>query len=366
MKVGRYSYPSQFSDIDLLMGEIRRMILAGRYILTPEVEAFEKAFAEMHGARFGRGVNTGTDALAIAFAALDISDGDEVITQANTFNATVAAIRMVGAIPVLVDADGDTYLMDIRQVEQAITSRTKAIVPVHLYGKLTAMNELLAIAAKHGVYVVEDAAQAHGARMDGRGAGSFGVAGCFSFHPSKNLAAAGDGGAIITSDENVSRRIDELRALGQRGQNNHVEAGFNSKLDAIQAVVLSAKLPHLAQGNQSRRQAAAEYRRGLEGLPITFQAPSPGEEHVYHLFAVRTPRRDELLHYLVGAGVDAVIRYPQPIHLQPAFAEFAWRAGQFPVAESLARELLCLPIRPDLQASEIAYVCEQARIFFQA
>jgi dTDP-4-amino-4,6-dideoxygalactose transaminase len=365
MKVGRYNYPAHFPEFEALMSDLRKMILAGRYILTKEVEAFEKAFAEMHNTQFGCGVNTGTDALAIAFAALGIQAGDEIITQANTFNATVSAIRLVGAVPVLVDADEQTFLMDGQQVEQAITPRTRAIVPVHLYGKPTPMESILGVAAKHGVQVIEDAAQAHGARIQGRRVGSFGLAGCFSFHPSKNLAAAGDGGAIVTNDETLAERICEIRSLGQRGANHHIRPGFNSKLDSIQARILHAKLPHLDRWNEERRKVAAMYREQLKGLPLVFQAESTGEEHAYHLFPVRFTNRAALLDHLVGAGVDAVIRYPQPIHLQPAFAEFGWRCGQFPVAESLARELLCLPIRPDLQANEIEYVCEQVGAFFQ-
>jgi dTDP-4-amino-4,6-dideoxygalactose transaminase len=364
MNVARYNYPAQFPDFEELMSDLRQMILTGRYILTNEVDAFEKAFANLHETRFGRGVNTGTDALAIAFAALGVRAGDEIITQANTFNATVAAIRLIGAVPVLVDADEQTFLIDRRQIESVLTSRTRAIVPVHLYGKPTPMKSILAVAEKHGVAVVEDAAQAHGARIDGRRVGSFGAAGCFSFHPSKNLAAAGDGGAIVTNDETLAERIYEIRSLGQRGQNHHVQAGFNTKLDSIQARVLYAKLPYLDCWNKDRRKVAAMYRERLQDLPLTFQSESAREEHVYHLFQVRSIHRDALLKHLLAAGIDAVIRYPQPIHLQPAFGEFAWRPGQFPVAERLARELLSLPIRPDLQTSEIDYVCEKVREFF--
>jgi dTDP-4-amino-4,6-dideoxygalactose transaminase len=367
MRVGRYNYPAQFpDDFDALMCDLRQMILDGRYILTKEVDAFEKAFAELHDTRFGCGVNTGTDALAIVLVALGVRAGDEIITQANTFNATATAIRLSGALPVLVDADDQTFLMDDRQVERAITSRTKAIVPVHLYGKPTPMESILATGAKHGVPVIEDAAQAHGACIGGRRVGSFGTAACFSFHPSKNLAAAGDGGIIVTNDESLAERVREIRSLGQRGQNNHVQAGFNSKLDSIQALILHAKLPHLDRWNEDRRRVAATYREQLKGLPVTFQAESAGEEHVYHLFQVRSANRDALLKHLVASDIDAVIRYPQPIHLQPAFAELGLQSGQFPVAESLAQELLCLPIRPDMQGNEIGYVCDQVSAFFQS
>ena len=370
MKVGRYNYAAQFPDaaLDQVMADLRTMVIAGRYILTPEVTAFEQAFADMHQARFGRGVNSGTDALAIAFAALGLAPGDEVITQANTFNATVNAIVTAGATPVLVDCDPSTYLIDVSQIESAVTPRTRAIVPVHLFGNPTPMDPILTIARRHDLFVVEDAAQAHGATREGARVGSAGHAGCFSFHPSKNLAAAGDAGAIVTNDAALAAAIDEIRSLGQRGQNQHVRTGCNSKLDSLQARVLLAKLPYLDGWNADRRRIAAAYRAGLHDLPITFQAEctETEEANVYHLFQVRTPQRDALLAHLVAHGVDAVVRYPQPIHLQPAFAQQLWRAGAFPVAEALANELLCLPIRPDLTAAETAYVCDTVRAFFTA
>jgi len=365
VRVNRYNYPSQFPNgIGTLISDMEQMILKGNYILTEEVAAFERAFAQYLNTAFAKGVNSGTDALAVTFAALGLQPGEEVITQANTFNGTVAAILMVGATPVLVDADEHSYLMDVEQIESVITSRTRAIVPVHLYGKPTPMEPILSIASKYGLFVVEDAAQAHGAKWNGRAVGRFGVAGCFSFHPSKNLAAAGDGGIIVTSDEKLARAIDEVRSFGQRGQNNHVRPGFNSKLDALQARVLQEKLPHLDGWNQERRRIADEYRDRLGGLPLVFQVQTKGEEHVYHLFQIRTSQRDALLQHLVSTGVDAVIRYPQPIHLQASFARFAWRAGQFPQAEALSKELLCLPLRPDLTESEISYVCNSVRDFF--
>jgi dTDP-4-amino-4,6-dideoxygalactose transaminase len=366
LKVGRYNYASQFEDsIDSIVSDIRSMLLKGRYVLSSEVEDFEEAFAAFHDVTFAFGTNSGTDALAVAMMALGISPGDEVLTQANTFHATVAAIRIAGAKPMLVDPDEDTFLIDLSQLEAAITPRTRILMPVHLYGKPTPMAPLLALAGKNALFVVEDAAQAHGARSDGRMVGTFGDAGCYSFHPSKNLAAAGDGGAIITKLPDVAARIDQCRALGQQGPNNHVRAGLNSKLDAIQARVLSAKLPHLEVWNQRRRQVARMYRERLAGLPLRFQASNPNEEHVYHLFQIRTDRRGALMEHLHNAGVDAVIRYPTPIHLQPAFSDLGWREGQFPVAERLAAELLCLPIRPDLTEAEIDYVSECVRSFYQ-
>jgi dTDP-4-amino-4,6-dideoxygalactose transaminase len=365
MKVSRYNYAAQFPEgFRELMTDLEQMLVNGAYVLSSEVTAFENAYAAYHGARFAKGVNSGTDALTIALSALDLKPGDEVITHANTFNATVTAIILAGARPVLVDADEQSFLINADQIESEMSARTKAIVPVHLFGKPTPMEPILELASRHGLFVVEDAAQAHGARWHDRCVGSFGNVGCFSFHPSKNLAAAGDGGAVITSDEALAQAIDEIRSLGQRGQNNHVRMGCNSKLDAIQARVLSAKLVYLDRWNAARRKIAAAYRDRLQDLPVGFQSQSASEEHVYHLFQIRTTKRDALRKHLVSAGVDAIVRYPQPIHLQPVFASFNWRRGTFPVSEALARELLCLPIRPDLTEVEIDYVCTQIRSFF--
>lgn len=366
MKVKRYNYQQQFGDdIDRLMGDLRSMLLNGSYILTEELASFEREFARFVGVAHACGTNTGTDAITLALMALGLGLGDEIITQANTFNATVAAIRITGATPVLVDADENSFQMNATQVGAAITSRTKALLPAHLYGKPAPMAKLLAIADRWRLAVVEDAAQAHGARLDGRMVGSFGTAGCFSFHPSKNLAAAGDAGAVATSDAQLAEQIALMRCLGQRNQNEHLVAGINSKMDAIQARVLSWKLSCLEDWNAQRRRVAASYRERLAGLPLRFQSEDPNEEHVYHLFQVRTDSRDALLAHLQQSGVDAIVRYPTPIHLQPAFSDMGWRKGQFPVAEKLAAELLCLPIRPDLSLSEVDYVSECVHVFFK-
>jgi dTDP-4-amino-4,6-dideoxygalactose transaminase len=364
--ISRYNYPAQFGeDVQPLLERLTRLLMNGPYVLTEEVARFEAEFACYLGAQHARGVNSGTDALLIALLALEIERGDEIITQANTFNATVTAICLSGARPVLVDADEESFLIDETQVEAALTAKTRVLMPVHLYGKPTPLDGLLALADKHGLQLIEDAAQAHGARIQGRRVGTLGSLGCFSFHPSKNLAAAGDAGAVVTNSTWLNERVCQLRELGQHGQNHHVVVGLNSKIDAIQALVLSWKLPKLDACNQQRRVAAGWYRERLCHLPLRFQSAAPDEEHVYHLFQVRTDRREQLLAYLRARGIDAVVRYPTPIHLQPAFADYGWRKGQFPVAERLADELLCLPIRPDMAVQEVDYVTEAVAGFFQ-
>lgn len=361
----RYNYPKQFdSGLPELLREFERILLTGDYILSSVVADFERAFGEYLDIPYVCGVNSGTDALILALMALGVGPGDEVVTQANTFYATAAAIRFVGAQLVLVDADEKTFLIDSAQLAAAVTPRTRVLMPVHLYGKPTPMEPILALAKRHGLAVVEDAAQAHGARLGAQLVGGIGDCGCFSFHPSKNLAAAGDAGAVVTRDARLAEELRRRRALGQAGQNNHVTLGLNSKLDALQACVLAYKLPRLDEWNAGRRRIAGWYRELLAESPVSFQEWEPGEEHVFHLFQIRTDRRDALLKYLQERGVDAVVRYPQPIHLQPAFADQNWRPGEFPVAERLARELLCLPIRPDMSFSEVEAVAEAVRDFF--
>jgi dTDP-4-amino-4,6-dideoxygalactose transaminase len=365
VKVARYNYPAQFGDdIDFVLAAMREAILSGRYGLSDDVASFEREFASFLGAQYTRGVNTGTDALQIALAAVGVGRGDEVVTQANTFNATVAAICLLGARPVLVDALPDTYLIDETQLDSVITARTRAVVPVHLFGKPTPMSGILQLCNARGISVVEDAAQAHGATLDGRTVGTFGAAGCFSFHPNKNLASAGDGGAVATNDPELDADVARRRALGQREQNDHGVIGLNSRLHALQAIVLSAKLPKLDAWNAQRRVVAEAYREALGDLPLRFQKTHNDEGHVFHLFQVQSAERDALLRHLRHTGIDAVVRYPTPIHLQAAFTEFGWRRGQFPVSERLAAELLCLPIRPDMLSREVELVTEAVREFF--
>lgn len=367
MKVGRYAYEKQFGEQpDELFSDLKRMLLNGNYVLTDEVSSFLKNFASFTGARYACGTNSGTDALILALKVLNIGAGDEVITQANTFYATVAAIKFVNATPVLVDADNESYLINTNELEAKITNKTKAIIPVHLYGKPSPMEKIMDLAARYNLSVIEDCAQAHGSKLNGQCVGTFGKIGCFSFHPSKNLAAAGDAGCMVTNDEELYTKSLWMSALGQNGQNNHVVLGFNSKLDAIQARILDWKLAFLDSWNKDRNRIVNNYIEQLCGLPVKFQSRSDNELHTYHQFTVRTAKRDELLAFLKSKDIDAVIRYPTPIHLQPAFDKEGWGLGEFPVAEALAKELLCLPLRPDMTADETEYVGETVNQFYNA
>lgn len=363
--VQRYDYRSQFSeDSESLFHKICELIRNGPYVLGDTLASFEQRFGKYIGSPHVAGVNSGTDALIMALMALDLKADDEVIVPANTFYATVAAIRLAGAKPVLVDAEEEGFLLNVEAVEDAISERTRVLLPVHLYGKPAPMDELLRIAGRHKLVVVEDAAQAHGAKYRGAMVGAIGDIGCFSFHPSKNLAAAGDAGAIVTNDASLDARFRTLRALGQAGQNNHVILGLNSKLDELQAMILDHKLPMLDRWNEDRRRIAGAIRAELEGLPVRFQSTNAEDEHVYHLFQMQTDARDDLLEFLNRRKVDATIRYPVPIHLQPAFADQGWIAGQFPVAETLAKELLALPIRPGMPDGEVELIITSVKQFF--
>lgn len=366
MKVKRYDYAAQFGDrLPSLVADIECILNAGHYVLSDHVKRFEQAFASYLGSHHVIGVNSGTDALVLSLMCIGISQGDEVITQANTFHATAAAICLCGAKPVLVDVMDDSFQIDQQAALSAVTERTRAIIPVHLYGYPADLHELLAGARRHSVEIIEDAAQSHGARSNGKCTGTLGRLGCFSFHPSKNLAAAGDAGAISTNDELLAERLRQMRSLGQAAQNEHVRIGLNSKLDAIQAAVLLSKLDRLDEWNRQRQALASAYRERLEDTPVAFQRGANLDDCVFHLFQLRTNQRDRLHEHLRQHGIDAVIRYPTPIHLQPAFQEFGWRSGQFPVAERLANELLCLPIRPDMPLAEVDEVCETVRNFFR-
>lgn len=348
------------------LAAIQEVLDGARFIVGPQVGEFERAFAEFVGVDHAVGVSSGLDALRLALTALDVRPGDEVILPANTYIATALAVSAVGARPVLVDCDLHTYLIDCGQIEPAITTRTKAIIPVHLTGQAADMDAVFRLARAHGLHVVEDAAQAHGTTYMGRSCGALGVLGCFSFYPSKNLGACGDAGMVTTGDARLAERIRRLRNYGEEVKYHHVEKGMNARLDTLQAAVLSVKLRRLAAWNDARNRHAEDYRRLLTDVgDITFQDQAPGSNHVYHLFVVETERRDALRKHLHRAGIQAGVHYPVPVHLQPAYEDLEYKPGDFPNAEHLAARMLSLPMFPELRSEQIAYVADQIRRFFQ-
>lgn len=339
---------------------IARVVAGAAFVGGPAVAEFEAAWAVFQRAPYAVGCGSGTAALLLALKALDIGPGDEVITSAHTFVATIEAIELAGATPVLVDIDPQTYCLDPACLEAAITPATRAIVPVHIYGQIGPMDRIAAIARRHHLAIIEDAAQAHAAEYQGRRAGSWGEAACFSFYPGKNLGAYGDAGAVTTRDEALARRVAILRDHGSPAKYVHDEIGYNERLDAIQAAVLSAKLPHLEAWTEARRRHAAAYSERLKNVPgVTAPVELPGARHVYHIYCIRVPGdRDAIKAALNERGIGAGIHYPIPVHLQPALAHRGWKRGQFPHAEAAAATILSLPLYPELTERQIDAVIE--------
>jgi dTDP-4-amino-4,6-dideoxygalactose transaminase len=357
------------AQYEAIAGEIEQAISGvlrrTDFILGGDVEQFEREFAEYSETSFAVGIDSGTSAIEMALRAYGIGPGDEVITVANSFIATALAISYTGARPVLVDVDPRTYNMDPSLLEGAITPRTKAVVPVHLYGQPVDMEPVLEIAGEKGLVVIEDACQAHGARYNGKRVGSLGHAAAFSFYPGKNLGAYGDGGLVVTNDEQTADSLRMLRNYGQRQKYHHLLQGFNRRLDTLQAAVLRVKLPYLDGWNSARRRHAAQYNELLEsaGVGLPFE---PGySESVYHLYVIRVADRDGLAAHLKERGVSAGIHYPVPIHLQPAYSELGYSAGSFPVSEQAAHEILSLPMYAELTEGQIEHVAEAVREFVQ-
>lgn len=332
-----------------------------QFTLGSEVAAFEEEFAAYSQAKFGIGVNTGTSALHLALLAANIGPGDEVITVPFTFVATVSAIHYTGATPVFVDIDPKTYTMDPAQLESVITPKTKAIIPVHLYGQPADMDPILAIAKKHGLVVIEDACQAHGAEYKGRRAGSIGDMGAFSFYPGKNLGAYGEGGMVTTSNPEFTRTIRMLRDWGAEKKYHHVLKGYNFRLEGIQGAVLRVKLKYLEGWTEARRTAAGHYDRLLAGSGVPTPVARPDVRHVYHVYAVRTQARAEWQQALNAQGIQSGIHYPIPVHLLPAFADLGYKAGQFPHSEKAANEVLSLPMFPELTQAQCEEVARAVR-----
>jgi dTDP-4-amino-4,6-dideoxygalactose transaminase len=331
---------------------------SSQFVLGEEVAAFEREFAAQAGVTHGVAVNSGTSALHLAFLAAGIGPGDEVITVPHTFVATVAAIRYTGARAVYVDIDPVSFNMNPEKIEAAITPRTKAIVPVHLYGQPADMDPILEIGRRRGLVVVEDAAQAHAARYKDRPVGSLGDLACFSFYPGKNLGAYGEGGIVVTANEEHARKIRMLRDWGQDRKYHHVLAGYNYRMEGLQGAILRVKLRYLEKWTEARRSHAARYRALLADTGLGLPAEMPWARHVYHVYAVRTREREALMKQLNDRGVQTGIHYPVPVHLQPAYADAAWNKGSFPNAEKAADEVLSLPMYPEMTEEHLVAVSQ--------
>lgn len=345
-----------------ILAKISEVIDSSAFCGGVYVEQFEEQFAAYCKTRFACGVGNGTDALWLSLLALEVGPGDEVITVPSTFMATAEAITYCGARPVFVDVDERTYTMDPESLEKAITARTKAVIPVHLFGQPADMDPILEIANKHGLYVVEDAAQAHGAEYKGRRIGSIGDAGCFSFYPGKNLGAFGEAGAIVTNDANLRQKIKMLRDHGQARKYHHSVVGWNCRMDGIQAAILQIKLPLLEAGNRQRRAIAVQYDRELGSLEsIVTPSRPPWVQHVYHIYAIRVMNRDPIMRSLAEVGIGTGIHYPIPVHLQAAYRSLGYGRGSFPRAEECAEQFISLPMFPSLTSEEVDYVCQNLK-----
>lgn len=342
-----------------ILDVVGQVLDSGVFAGGPFVEKFEQDFAAYCETKHALGVKSGTDALWVTMLALNIGPGDEVITVPMSFIATAEAISLTGAKPVFVDIDPLTYTMDPSALEGALTSRTKAIIPVHLFGQAADMDPILAFAAKHGLYVIEDAAQAHGATYHGKKVGSLGHAGCFSFYPAKNLGAIGEGGAITTDDEFLARKIKALREHGQTQKNSHTMLGWNNRMDGIQAAILSLKLSYLDGDNQKRQRNAVQYTETLSSLrDIIPPVNAKDREHVFHIYAIQTTKRSKMIEFFNYRGIGYGLHYPTPIHLQIAYNHLNYKKGAFPVSEYCANHLISLPMFAGMVKEQIDQVVE--------
>ncbi|MEJ8756089.1 DegT/DnrJ/EryC1/StrS family aminotransferase [Pontibacter sp. H259] len=345
---------------------VLRVMREQQFILGPDVKTFEAAFATFLGADYALGVGNGLDALVLALKAVGIKAGDEVIIPANTFIATANAVVQVGAKPILAEPDQFTYNLTAETAGKHITSKTKAIIAVHLYGQTCHMKELQTLCRKHGLKLIEDAAQAHGATYKNQFAGTFGDAAAFSFYPTKNLGALGDGGAVVTSDPEVAALVGMYRNYGQREKYHNEIIGVNSRLDTLQAAVLSVKLDYLHHHNQERQRLAQVYLQELQPIEaLTLPITAEHFDHVYHIFNIRTKNRDALKGYLQKQGIQTAIHYPIPIHLQPAYSYLNYKSGSFPITEELANTSLSLPLFPGMTEVEQEYVIKSIKLFFK-
>ena len=356
----RKQYSEMKKEID---GAVGRVFDACWFILGEQVERFEAEFAAFMGSRYAVGVGSGTEAIHLALVAAGVKSGDEVITVPNTAVFTVSAITFAGAKPVFVDIDERYFLMDEAKIEAAVTKRTKAIIPVHLYGQCADMTAIMKVARKHGLTVIEDACQAHGAEYKGKKAGTMGDFGAFSFYPSKNLGCYGDGGMVTTNSAAMAAKLKMLRNGGQEKRYYHKIKGFNSRLDEIQASVLRVKLKKLRKWNDMRRKNARLYDKFLTNTEIIKPSEASGRRHVYHLYVIRTDSRDALAEHLRRKGIQTLVHYPVPVHLQEAYAEVKVKKGALKTAEQCANQILSLPMFPELSEKEIKAVCTAVNNF---
>ncbi len=356
MKLHYQAYKSQIDQA------VHRVLESGHYILGSELEKFEASFAKALGAGYSAGCASGTEAIYLALAAAGVTTGDEVIVVAHTAVPTISAISMTGATPVFVDIDPKTYVMDVNLVEAKITPKTKALVPVHLYGQMVDMEPLLKIAAKHKIMLLEDCAQSTLATYKGAIAGTLGDYGAFSFYPSKNLGAFGDGGAVSTNSSENFDKLVKLRNYGQSKRYYHDIIGINSRLDEMQAAILDAQLPYVEQWNERRREIAKRYNEGLEGVVET-PYEAEGRKHVYHLYVIQTDDRDGLQAYLLEKGIQCLIHYPNPAHLQKAYSYLGYQPGSLPVTEKIVNRILSLPMHPCLTDEQVDEVIEAIKSY---
>lgn len=347
-----------------IMDEISKVIDTNSYILGNKVEEFENNFAKFHGLNYGIGVDSGTSAIELGLKALGIGEGDEVIVPANTFIATALAVSLTGASPVFVDCD-ESYNIDARKIESNITGRTKAIIPVHLYGQAADMDEIIDIAKKYNLKIIEDACQAHGATYKGKKVGNFSEMACFSFYPGKNLGGMGDGGMILTNNKEIADKLKMLRNYGQSRKYYHDFLGYNRRLDGMQAAILDVKLKHLEIWNKQRREIAGKYHELLKNLPLILPDEKHDREHVYHLFVIRVSERERFMEFMESNGIDLGIHYPIPIHLQKSYLNLGHKEGDFPLTEKYSRDIVSLPMFPGMTDKEIEYVCNKIKEFLE-
>lgn len=367
MKIPFVDLKAQYQSLKKdMVPAVEGIMDSASFILGKSVENFERKFADAHQAKHGIGVGSGTDALHIILWALGVGPGDEVITVSHTFIATSEAISLTGAKPVFVDVDPVTYTMDPALIERAITKKTKAILPVHLYGQPAPMEEIMAVANRHKIPVIEDCAQAHLATLNGKPVSQFGIGAGFSFYPGKNLGAYGEAGGVLTNDDALAAKIRMLRDHGSQKKYHHELVGHNYRMDGIQGAVLGVKLPHLNAWTEARRQHARTYGQQLNGIgDIVIPVEAPGRKHVYHLFVIQTKRRDELQAFLNAKEIGNGLHYPIPLHLQPAYAGLGYKRGDFPVSEQVAERGLSLPMFAEMTGEQIDYVIGAIKQFFK-